>query len=244
MTRFLKFSLLALSLCLVFNCSDDDNNSTEDEPTTVTDIDGNVYNTIVIGNQTWMLENLKVTTYNDGTPITEWVFGDDWGSLNDQQDYYQWADTADLNNSVDEELPFDYYGAMYNHFAIESGKLTPDGWRIPSQQDFLDLENYLNTNGFAGNVATALKSESGWSQFSVSGTNASGFNGLPNGYISAGGTATAAESICSWVTADVADGAVNSSLTRKWVQLFDESDIIYSDTSIILGAAIRCIKNN
>ena len=67
---------------------------------------------------------------------------------------------------------------------------------------------------------------------------------MPNGYVAAGGTITASESICSWVTPDVSDGATNSSLKRKWVQLLDEPTIFYSDTSIALGAGIRCIKNN
>ncbi len=243
MKNLLKITVLILCTFLFLQCSSDDDN-TQQEPTTITDIDGNVYNTIKIGDQTWMLENLKTTTYNDGTPITEWVFGMDWGSLPNQQGLYQWASTSDLNDIVDFELPFDYYGALYNHFAIETGKLAPEGWRIPSQQDFIALENFLNNNGFSGNVATVLKSDSGWSDFSGNGTNATGFNGLPNGYVAAGGTATASESICSWVTSDVADGATNSSLTRKWVQLFGEPTILYSDTSIVLGAAIRCIKNN
>lgn len=191
-----------------------------------------------------MLENLRTTTYNDGIPIIEWVFGMDWGSLPNQQGLYQWANTSDINNIVDFEMPFDYYGAFYNHFAIEAGKLAPDGWRIPSQQDFVALDNYLNTNGYSGNVATTLKSDSGWSDFSGEGTDAIGFNGLPNGYVAGGGTATASEIICSWVTSNVADGETNSSLTRKWVQLFDGPTIFYSDTSIVLGAGIRCIKNN
>ncbi len=141
-------------------------------------------------------------------------------------------------------MPFDYYGAHYNHFAVETGKLAPEGWRIPSQEDFLALENYLNTNGYSGNVATALKSDSGWGNTSSNGTDAIGFNGLPNGYVAAGGTATGSEVVSSWLTSDVADGTVNSSLTRKWVQLTDATEIFYSDTSIVLGAGIRCIKNN
>jgi hypothetical protein len=58
-------------------------------------------------------------------------------------------------------LPFDYYGAMFNHLAIESEKLAPVGWRIPSVQDFQKLETYLSTNGFAGREALVLKSNSG-----------------------------------------------------------------------------------
>lgn len=239
------YAVLCIAFCL-FACSNDDN-SMNNEPMetpaiTVTDADGNVYNTITIGNQTWMLENLKTTKYNDGTPITQWTFGMNWASLPDQEGFYQWALTADLNNVYDEELPFDYYGAMYNHFAIESGKLAPTGWRIPTKQDFRELEIYLINNGFQGSVAAALKSETGWTESSGSGTNASGFNGLPNGYVSAGGTATASEIVCSWATADVESGPINSSTKRTWVQLTDNPNITYPETGIILGVAIRCIK--
>lgn len=244
MTRFLKLTILTLSAFIFMNCSSDDDNNPPQEPITVTDVDGNVYQTITIGDQIWMLENLKTTKYNDGTAISEWVFGMDWGSLSNQEALYQWAGTDDLNNIIDFELPFDYYGAHYNHFAVETGKLAPEGWRIPSQEDFLALENYLNTNGYSGNVATALKSDSGWGNTSSNGTDAIGFNGLPNGYVAAGGTATGSEVVSSWLTSDVADGTVNSSLTRKWVQLTDATEIFYSDTSIVLGAGIRCIKNN
>ncbi len=245
--------LLTTFTCLIFtilftSCSNNDDTNTtppEDVAETVTDADGNVYNTIKIGNQTWMLENLKTTKFNDGTPITEYTFetfGNNWGSLIDQIALYQWADTSDLNNVVDEEIPFDFYGAMYNHFAIESGKLAPEGWRIPSLQDFIELENYLANNGESGNEATALKSITGWLPSSGNGTNSIGFNGLPNGYINGLGGPTLGNGICSWATSTVENGEINSSLKRKWVQLFDEPTILYTDTSITLGAAIRCIK--
>lgn len=247
MKQFMKLSIVCLFTLLATGCaSDDDNNDTtapaEIPALTVTDADGNVYNTITIGNQTWMLENLKTTKYNDGTPITEWTFGMDWNSIGNQEAFYQWANTDDLNNVYENELPFDYYGAMYNHFAIETGKLAPTGWRIPSQQDFRDLENYLNNNGFQGTVAMVLKSDSGWLESSGNGTNATGFNGLPNGYVAAGGTATASELLCSWVTTDVEAGPINSSTKRKWALLYNESSITYGENSITLGAAIRCIK--
>ena len=182
MKSIIRLSIILL-LLISFGCSEDDNNPNEEPALTVTDVDGNIYNTITIGNQTWMLENLKTTTFNDGTPITEHLFGMDWGDLPNQTAQYQWADTSDLNNVVDEELPFDFYGAMYNHWAIESGKLAPEGWRIPSQSDFEELENYLSENGFENQEASALKSSTGWLPSSGNGINAIGFNGLPNGYI-------------------------------------------------------------
>jgi len=242
MKNLLKLTLLTLSALIFIQCSSGDNPAPF-EPSTVTDIDGNVYNTITIGNQTWMLENLKTTKFNDGTPITEFSFaefGINWLNLNTPTIFYQWANTDDLNNAVEEELPFDYYGAMYNHLAVESGKLAPEGWRIPSVQDFIELESYLTNNGYAGYEATALKSDSGWLASSGNGTDAIGFNGLPNGYVSAFGTPTLSEGICSWLTTDVN----SATQTRRMVQLNDESTILYSDNGIQLGAGIRCVKNN
>ena len=131
----------------------------------VTDADDNMYNTIKLGNQTWMLENLKTTSFNDGTPITEYTFkihGSSWLNLNKPEMLYQWADTGDLNTVSDINLPYDFYGAMYNHLAIESGKLAPKGWKIPSVQDFKELESFLAANGYAGKEAETLKTATGW----------------------------------------------------------------------------------
>ncbi|MBO6607222.1 fibrobacter succinogenes major paralogous domain-containing protein [Psychroserpens sp.] len=241
----LSQQLLAIVIfaLLSYNCTDDDTTSTplNPEPLTVTDIDGNIYSTITVGNQIWMLENLKTTTFNDGTPITFFTsqeFGNNWGSLNDQNAFYQWADTFDLNNQFEEELPFDYYGAMYNHFAIESGKLAPEGWRIPTIEDFLELENYLSNNGQEGTEGEALKTTTGWLEFSGNGTDAIGFKGLPNGYINAFGGPTLGGGICTWATTEV-NTETNS---RTVINLFDQTTIEYMQNAIQLGAGIRCIK--
>ena len=86
MKKLLYIPLYILAISLFIQCSSDDNPPVAE---TVTDADGNVYATIKIGNQTWMVENLKTTKYNDGTPITEYQFGDNWSSLSDQNAYYQ-----------------------------------------------------------------------------------------------------------------------------------------------------------
>lgn len=238
-----NLTLIAFLSILTFNCSEDEtpDPKTDFQTETVIDADGNIYNTIKIGNQIWMLENLKTTKFNDGTSIIQYTFdehGNNWGSLNNQEAFYRWADTSDLNNVVDEELTFDAYGAMYNNWAIESGKLAPTGWRIPTQADFQVLETFIATDGNSGNEATALKSETNWLPSSGNGTNIYGFNGLPNGYVSAPGTATFANGICTWATTD--NNTVNQ--TRVLVQLHSENAIIYGDNAIQIGAGIRCIK--
>ncbi|MEY4702988.1 MAG: hypothetical protein RIR96_885 [Bacteroidota bacterium] len=188
-----------------------------------------------------MKENLKTTKYNDGTPITKYSFaihGSNWLNLNSPTAFYQWADTSDFNNLHPNQLPFDFYGAMYNHLAIESGKLAPTGWRIPSVQDFIILKNHLAIIGYANKEALALKSTSGWSPFSTNGIDAIGFNGLPNGYVSAVGTPTFGQGICTWATTEV--NASNGS--RKLVQLYNTDTMMITDNGFPIGAGIRCIK--
>ena len=254
MKKLTLISIFMLLSMVFIQCSDDDNNQSEqtevtDAPeeveTTVTDADGNIYNTITIGDQVWMLENLKTTKYNDGTQITQYSFevnGINWGSLNNEEAFYQWADTSDLNNVVEEELTIDAYGAMYNYFAIETGKLAPEGWRIPTVADFQALETFLANDGHTGNQATVLKTTTGWLPSSGDGTNLYGFNAVPNGYVSAIGTSTFANGICSWATKNVNGGPSIGSQTRVLVQLHDEGIMLYGDNAIQIGAGIRCIK--
>ena len=139
-----KLIYLTLVIATLNSCSKEESPDITEPEVTVTDTDGNIYNTITVGNQVWMDENLKTTSYNDGTPIIQYQHQVDVLHDNVTQNcYYQWAD-----NEFD-TLPFDYYGVMYNHFAIESGMLAPEGWRIPTIQDFMELENYLSNNGQA-----------------------------------------------------------------------------------------------
>jgi uncharacterized protein (TIGR02145 family) len=241
--RIQLLSLFFITLFL-FSCGDDFDDkiiTPQTESETVTDADGNIYNTIKIGDQTWMLENLKTTKFNDGETITEYTFdthGSNWHNAGSEEALYQWALTDDLNNVYTEALPYDYYGAMYNHYAIESGKLAPTGWRIPTQQDFITLENHIAINGVSGNEATALKTTFGWLSSSGNGTNLFGFNGLPNGYVNAFGGSTASEIICAWATINVN----TISNTRTSVNLFDENTILYAEDAIQIGHGIRCIK--
>ena len=100
---------------------------------TVTDIDGNTYSTVRIGNQLWTVENLKTKTLNDGTPLL-YFSKDNYESPN----YCIYND----NNNL-----FNKFGALYNKSAVASGKLAPKGWRIPDHDDFEKMAVYLMKNG-------------------------------------------------------------------------------------------------
>lgn len=98
------------------------------------DIDGNYYDVVGIGNQVWMAENLRTTTYNDGTPIELKEDNTEWSS--DNTGAYCW-----YNN--DEATYADTYGALYNFYAVETGKLCPAGWHVPTDSEWRTLEKAL-----------------------------------------------------------------------------------------------------
>lgn len=101
---------------------------------TVTDIDGNVYQTMVIGDQEWMTENLKVTHYRNGDSIPNLTDVDDWTSTSSGA--YCYYDN-DPSNS-------DTYGALYNWYAVDDSRgLAPAGWHVPTDDEIKELEMYL-----------------------------------------------------------------------------------------------------
>jgi uncharacterized protein (TIGR02145 family) len=154
----------------------------------VTDIDGNFYNSVIIGNQEWMSQNLKTTKYCNGDilPINNnWSTGD-WGNL-----------TVGAWNFVDGSQ--NNYGKLYNWFAaVDSRNICPCNWHVPTDNEWTELENYLIANGFnydettTGNkIAKAMASQSNFwanptNNVGAIGNNlllnnSSGFNALPFG---------------------------------------------------------------
>lgn len=103
----------------------------------ITDIDGNVYNTVLIGDQCWMKEDMKAVTLNDGTPIENAISETDWE--NNTNGAYAWYE----NN---EEGHKPYYGAIYNWHVVHTEKICPSGWRVPSEQDWIKLSDYMTEN--------------------------------------------------------------------------------------------------
>ncbi len=135
-------------------------------PETVTDIDGNEYPVVQIGDQIWMAENLRTTTLNDGILIDEF-------QTNGAYDIprYAWYNNDEENNKY-------LYGGMYNWYAVETGNLCPSGWHIPSRGDFTALREYLGGESIAG---SELKYESIWFAPNPANNN-SGFSALPGGF--------------------------------------------------------------
>jgi uncharacterized protein (TIGR02145 family) len=143
----------------------------------VSDIDGNIYKTIEIGTQTWMAENLKTTKYNDGSPIPNVTDDSEWSKLTTPA--YCW-----LFNK--EEYFKAMYGAIYNYYAVTTGRLCPTGWHVSTKAEWDTLANFLggaNYHGSTSDVGGKLKEAgtSHWKSPNTGATNSSGFTALPGG---------------------------------------------------------------
>ena len=108
---------------------------------TVSDIDGNTYKTIKIGNQIWMAENLRTTKFNDGTSIPLVTSNLDWENINGPA-YCWYGNDAATYKAI--------HGALYNWYAVNTGKLAPSGWHVPSDAEWKTLVDYLGGSSVAG----------------------------------------------------------------------------------------------
>ena len=183
---------------------------------TMADIDGNVYTTVKIGKQVWTVENLKTTEYNDDTAIPFVTSKQKWSSYNDdRKPAYCWFDD-DINNK-------ERYGALYNWYAVDTGKLAPKGWHVPTDNEWTELEEYLIANGYnwdgskeENKIAKALAAKTDWQSNNDSGTigsdpsknNASGFSALPGGFRNYGGYFYHQSSYGLWWSATENDAAL------------------------------------
>jgi len=148
----------------------------------IRDVDGNWYKTVKIGTQWWMAENLKTTRYYDGSGIS--YPGDDMTAwINNTTGAYAWYN----NEEATYKNP---YGALYNWYAVNTDKLCPRGWRVPTEADFAILITYCGGQFKAGTKLKAtgtIEEEDGlwylWvDQAYVAATNESGFSALPGGF--------------------------------------------------------------
>ena len=143
---------------------------------TVTDIDGNVYQTVQIGDQLWMAENLKVTHYNNGDAITHIANEEHWGSMDEGQ--YGVYDDEPTNANI--------YGNIYNWAVIGDIRgICPVDWHVPSDDEYTLLTDFLGGESIAGGKMKEAGLEH-WNydsdQISLEATNESGFTGLPAGH--------------------------------------------------------------
>ena len=209
-------------------------------PETVTDIDGNVYSTILIGGQCWMAENLKVTQYRDGTPIPHIVDDSDWAEA--LGGAYCMYDHDPANE--------DTYGLLYNWESVDDSRgLAPEGWHVATDEDWQQLEMDLGmTPGEAQAVLWRGTDEGGqlkeigtdhWNAPNTAATNETGFTALGAGKRSAIGGFTDLGNSCFLWTSSASSGS------NGWYRLlqYDQGGIRRYNADKRSGFAIRCVKD-
>jgi len=211
--------------------------------TSVTDVEGNVYRTLRIGNQVWMAENLKTTIFRNNAPIPFVTSTATWIALDTlHTPAYSWYD-----NNLANKGP---YGGLYNWFAVGTGNLCPAGWHVPTDAEFQTMErtigvpaDSLNTWGFRGiGTGTHLKNSTGWT--GGNGDNTSGFTAVPAGYRAwTDGTFRGNGGITYFWLAT--DDAVNAHPEVAWYRRLDAGDhrIFRATTHKGGGKSIRCLKD-
>jgi uncharacterized protein (TIGR02145 family) len=152
------------------------------ETGTVTDVDGNTYKTVKIGDQWWMAENLKVTHYRNGDVIPNITNNITWTNLST-------GACCGYNNNADS---VSIYGRLYNWYAVsDTRNIAPEGWHVPSENEWKQLEMYLgmsqsdaDKSGARGTNEGGKLKETGtahWHSPNTGATNESGFSALAGG---------------------------------------------------------------
>lgn len=210
---------------------------------TVTDIDGNIYQTVKIGNQWWMMENLKVTHYNNGDAIPNVTGISEWDGLSSGAQCY--------NNNVGNYVSL--YGRLYNWFAVADQRgLAPIGWHVPRDEEWKTLEMYLGMSqaeadnwGFRGtNEGSKLKSTSGWYS-GGNGTNESGFSALPGESRGSNGYFLLFYAESAWFWSSTEDITYNNNRNDAWMRqlTYNNEDINRYSYLKGYGFSIRCVKD-
>ena len=209
----------------------------------VTDYDGNTYNTVQIGTQVWMAENLKVTHYPHGDAIPLVIDNTAWKNLesNSTADAYCFYNNNNTTN----------YGALYTYAAAIGDKWTrdlkenqgvcPDGWHLPTNTDWDVLNTYLGTNAgskLAGNAALWKGTSSSLEQSADFGT--SGFSALPSGYrYYLYGKFTSLGTFTHWWSATQLD---YSKAYNRYLN-YNNTDINSYNKGKSSGYSVRCIRD-
>lgn len=199
----------------------------------VVDFEGNMYQTVKIGTQVWMKENLRTTKYRYGLAIPNVTILTDWANVSSGA--YCWYDNDIANKAI--------YGGLYNWHSVNSGNLCPLGWHVPTDAEWTTLVTYLGGETLAGGKIK----EAGithWASPNTGATNESGFTALP-GACRFTGPALDPEGFAGIKSGGIWWSATESDATNAWAR-----SVIFNDGKSIRGAmlknvgnSVRCVKN-
>lgn len=236
------FILIFFFIILCISCSDESTSPGENSnPDSLTDVDGNVYQTVKIGDQVWMVENLKVTHYRNGEAIPNVTDDREWSHLTSG------AYCAYSNDSTNIET----YGLLYNWYAVSSTNIiTPEGWHVPTDEEWKELEMHLgmgqsevDTIFWRGTDEGGKLKETGtthWNNPNTGATDESGFTALPGGYrLNYNGAFTNIGNDGYWWS------ATWYSTVSAWYRTlsYGNSDIYRSSNHKKCGFSVRCIMD-
>jgi uncharacterized protein (TIGR02145 family) len=199
---------------------------------TVKDIDGNVYTSVTIGTQVWMVENLKTTKYSNGDLIGTTTTATLDISL-ETTPKYQWAYDGNENNVTT-------YGRLYTWYAVmDSRNVCPTGWHVPSDAEWTALTKYLGGKRVAGGKLKEIGTTH-WQSPNTGATNETGFTALPSGGRSNYGSYGTFGYFGIWwsSTESATLDAYILRLTYDRRKVYRNSGYKYS------GFSIRCLKDN
>jgi uncharacterized protein (TIGR02145 family) len=196
---------------------------------TVTDIDGNVYHTVTIGTQVWMVENLKTTKYNDGVAIPLVTDIATWAALTTPGYCWNNNDAATFKNT---------YGVLYNWYTVNTGKLAPAGWHVPTDSEWSVLATYLGGDSVAGGKLKEVGTTN-WLSPNTSATNETGFTALPGGYRNLFGAFFSIGGSGYWWSATVRDA------TYSWGRgiYYNGANVFRFDYYNRSGFSVRCVRD-
>jgi uncharacterized protein (TIGR02145 family) len=230
------------------------NNVTQGSTGTVTDIDGNVYKTVRIGNQWWMAENLATTHYADGTPLFD---GSVLEAIPTDKKYFFVYDN-NLKNKETYGLLYNWYAVMNNSNSSNSNPsgvqgLCPTGWHVPSDEEWKELEIHLgiteseiNIIGYRGTNQGGILKEEGylhWESPNSGATNARGFTALPGGYRYQNSEGFSEMGKSAIFTSSTGDAARFNNYCWGRELSYEKSSIYRTTPSIGTPISLRCIKD-
>jgi uncharacterized protein (TIGR02145 family) len=188
----------------------------------------NPQKSVTIGSQTWMKENLAVSTFRNGEAIPEAKTHDDWENARINKtpvwSYYNFDKTN-----------YGKYGKLYNWYAVNDSRgLAPQGWHIPTNDEWTQLTDFLGGKGIAGKK---IKSKTGWNK-NGNGTNESGFNAIPSGLHDHGKFSYQGFYSGFWCSSP---HFTDNAWLRSFV--YDSNSFNKEDDDFDVGLSVRCIKD-
>jgi len=226
--HLLTLILVSFTMVVIHACKKDDDSDPANQE--IRDIDGNVYTAVTIGNQVWMAQNLKTTRFRDGSALA-YPGSDLTGWKNNTTGAYAYL--------FNDEASFrETYGALYNWAAVNTGKLCPEGWHVPTESDWNLLFGFLGDSMVAGGKMKTSDTTL-WLSPNTAASNSSGFSALPGGYRDHNGMDGLLKKNAFFWTAD------NASTNNAWHHKLDyQSTQAYGGKrNKRYGLSVRCLKD-